>query len=322
MKIHSYLAAQGELGDDAGNWRKSDASGSQYRRAGTAPHLLRRKGAGSSTTSGKPYDQDADAKARIAAHRWDPPHYEIALNLGYSRYRTPDLEFTQVFLESSANEPTYGISLYDSVGDGWAGSISLTLNSGKWLSNEFAYSRQQTKFSLGEISASSDPNEPANIDSRRVGLTTRQAEYNLLFNLRRRESRWRPYIAAGPVLQLIALSDAPLKKPSGYFRLGLSNIGLIKAAFDFGNTPPLDGGGIFQFGLQYGGGIKYRVAPRITIRADWRETWSKNPSIIRDSYLGYEPVGLDDTYSTDVTNFKPLAKYFQQRATLGVAFTF
>jgi hypothetical protein len=30
----------------------------------------------------------------------------------------------------------------------------------------------------------------------------------------------------------------------------------------------------------------------------------------------------DDTYSTSVANFKPLAKYFQQRATVGVAFTF
>jgi LssY C-terminus len=322
MKIHSYLATQGELAEDTGNWRKSDASGNQYRLAGTAPHLLRRKGPAGSTPNGELFDQDADAKARIAAHRWDPPHFEIALNLGYSRYRTSDLEFTQVFLESSEDEPTYGISLYDSVGDGWAASISLTLNSGKWLSNEFAYSRQQTKFSLGEISASSDPNEPASLDSRLVGLTTRQAEYNTLFNLRRRESRWRPYVAVGPVLQLISLSNAPLKKPAGYFRLGLSNIGLIKAAFDFGNTPPLNGGGIFQFGLQYGGGIKYRVQPRITLRADFRETWAKNPSIIRDSYVGYEPEGLDDTYTTDVMNFKPLAKYFQQRATMGVAFTF
>jgi hypothetical protein len=320
IKIHSYLSNQGELGEDTGNWRKSDAQGNQYRLAGTAPHLLRRKGPGPNTPSGQ-NEPDAEAKARIAAHRWDPPHYEIALNLGYSRYRTPDLEFTQVFLESPG-KTTYGISLYDAVGDGWAASISLTLNSWKWVSNEFAYSRQQTKFNLGEISASSDPNEPSSVDTRLVGLVTRQAEYNMLFHLRPRESRWRPYIAAGPVLQLIALSNAPLKQPAGYFRLGLSNIGLIKAAFDFGNTAPLNGGGIFQFGLQYGGGIKYRVRPRITLRGDFRETWAKNPSIIRDSYLGYVPEGLDDTYTTDVINFKPLAKYFQQRATVGVAFTF
>ena len=121
---------------------------------------------------------------------------------------------------------------------------------------------------------------------------------------------------------MLSLSNAPLKKPSGYFRLGLSNIGLIKAAFDFGNTPPLNGGGIFQLGVQYGGGIKYRVLPRLTMRADFGETFTQNPTIIRDSYLGYEPIGLDDSYTTEVQNNKPPAKFIQQRATVGFAFTF
>lgn len=115
-------------------------------------------------------------------------------------------------------------------------------------------------------------------------------------------------------MQLLSLSDAPLKKPSGCFRLGLSNIGLIKAAFDFGSTTPLDGGS-FQLGVQYGAGIKYRVLPRLTRRADFSETLSENPKIIRDSYLGYEPLGLD-SYTTTVTNAKPAAKFIQQRATV------
>jgi hypothetical protein len=319
IKIHSYLATKDELAEDAGNWRKSDASGTQYRVGGTAPHLLRR----GRFSNHQQTELDAPSRALIAEHRWDPPHYEIGLNVGYSRYRNPDLEFTQVFLESSnPDEPTYGIGLSDSVGDGWAASISLTLNSSNWVSNEFAYSRQQTKFQLEEVSGSSNDGDVGSENTRIVGLVTRQAEYNTVFNLRPRKSRWRPYVSAGPVLQLISLSDAPLKKPSGYFRLGLSNVGLIKAAFDFGNTPPLNGGGIFQFGLQYGAGMKYRVQPHVMLRADFRETWAKNPVIIRDSYLGYEPIGLDDTYTTEVDNFKPPAKYFQQRATLGVAFTF
>jgi hypothetical protein len=58
------------------------------------------------------------------------------------------------------------------------------------------------------------------------------------------------------------------------------------------------------------------------MRADFGETWSENPKIIRDSYLGYEPIGLNDTYSTDVTYIKPPAKFVQQRATVGFAFTF
>jgi hypothetical protein len=141
-------------------------------------------------------------------------------------------------------------------------------------------------------------------------------------NLRPRKSRWRPYISAGPAFQLLALSNAPLKKPDGYFKLGLSNIGLIKAAFDFGNTPPLNGGGIFQPALQYGAGIKYRVTPRVMIRGDYGETWSANPKIIRDSYVGYEPDIPAGAYTTDVTNTAPSARFIQQRATVGFAFTF
>lgn len=71
-----------------------------------------------------------------------------------------------------------------------------------------------------------------------VGLVTRRYAYNMVFNLRPRRSRWRPYVDTGPAFQLLSLSGAPLKKPDGYFRLGLSNVGLIKAAFDFGNISP------------------------------------------------------------------------------------
>jgi hypothetical protein len=158
--------------------------------------------------------------------------------------------------------------------------------------------------------------------TRIVGLVTRRAAYNTVLNFRPRRSRWRPYISAGPVFQLLSLSNAPLKKPSGYFRLGLTNIGLVKAAFDFGSVAPLNGGGIFQLGVQYGGGIKYRVLPRLTMRADFGETFTQNPTIIRDSYIGYIPDGLDDSYTTTVTNAKPPSKFVQQRATVGFAFTF
>jgi hypothetical protein len=124
------------------------------------------------------------------------------------------------------------------------------------------------------------------------------------------------------VLQLIALNGAPLKKPAGVYTLGLKNIGLFKAAFDFGNTPPLDGGGIFQFGLQYGAGLKYRVRPRIMLRMDWRETWSRNPDIIANSYEDFDSHDLDETYDTTVIRIGPEKNFLQDRYTVGVAFTF
>ena len=163
------------------------------------------------------------------------------------------------------------------------------MNTSRWVSSEFGYHIQRGKYRLEQFDIPGDIDEGLGYVTRRVGLATRQFEYNLLVHARPRESRWRPYIAAGPVLQLIHLTDAPVKRAPRAFRLGLQNIGLLKAAFDFGRTPPLDGGGIFQIGLQYGAGVKFRVHPRITMRFDFRETWSKNPEFIRDSYVEKQP---------------------------------
>jgi opacity protein-like surface antigen len=127
-------------------------------------------------------------------------------------------------------------------------------------------------------------------------------------------------VAIGPALQLISLSDSPITKAAGQFKLGFQSIGLLKAAFDFGSTPPLEGGGIFQLGLQYGGGIKYRVHPRITVRADFRETWAKNPQFILDSYT--KDSLQDDGYTSEFIRQDAGSKFRQQRFTLGVSFTF
>jgi hypothetical protein len=118
---------------------------------------------------------------------------------------------------------------------------------------------------------------------------------------------------------LTALGDAPLKKAAGPFKLGLQNVGLLLAAFDFGSTPPLDGGGVFSVGLQYGG-IKYRILPRLAMSADFRETWSKNPKFLTDSYTN-EYFG-DEGYHITQDRMGLDSAYQQQRFTLGFAFTF
>jgi opacity protein-like surface antigen len=69
-------------------------------------------------------------------------------------------------------------------------------------------------------------------------------------------------------------------KPGVIFRLSPQlpgYIGLLSAAYNFGSTPPLEGGGIFQVGFNYGGGIRYRITPRWMIRLDYRETLTSQP---------------------------------------------
>jgi opacity protein-like surface antigen len=339
IMARKYFRSQSELPSDVGAWRMTDASGSQYKGFGKGSVVangsynsttgLHRRNPGDFSTQPSPEDLAAIQRAK-ENHKWDPPRYEFALQGGYVHMRSSFLSAVGVLEESSltdADHPTYFIFLGDSLGDGWAAGGSVTVNSWKYISNEFSYFRQQVKYELGSVSAAIPPGESlilddSDLDTQRIGLVTRQFAYNLLLHARPPTSRWRPYVAIGPAFQLVALNGNPLKKPAGVFTLGLKNIGLLKAAFDFGGTPPLDGGGIFQFGLQYGAGIKYRVSPRVMLRADFRETWSKNPDIIANSYEDYDSNVLDDTYTTTVIREHPDQKFIKDRYTLGVAFTF
>ncbi len=337
LLARKYFKSSQELLPDSGAWRMTDASGAQYQGhgdlAGSAnvehsktPGLQRRAGGGFNAT---PSQQDLTAIEKAKRdHKWDPPRYEFALQGGYMHMHSSYLSAVGVLeMSSDGSKPAYFLFLGDDLGDGWAAGGSVTVNSWRHFSNEFSYFRQQVKYELGTVAATIPPGETviledSDLETEKIGLVTRQFEYNLLIHPTRPASRWRPYVAVGPALQLIALNGAPLKKPAGVFTLGLKNVGLIAAAFDFGNTPPLDGGGVFRIGLQYGGGVKYRVSPRVMARADWRETWSQNPDIIAKSYLDYDSTDLDNTYTTTIIPVKPNQKFIQDRYTLGVAFTF
>jgi opacity protein-like surface antigen len=155
------------------------------------------------------------------------------------------------------------------------------------------------------------------------GLRTSQFTYNLLFNFRPKTSRLRPYLAVGPSLSLMHLADAPIKKAPGWYRLGLANIGLISAAYNFGSDPPLDGGGIFEAGLNYGGGIRYRLTPRWMIRADYRETLTAQPDFWSKSQKDILS-GIDTDPGTTLTVVGPVldGAMRQDHVSMGLSFTF
>jgi opacity protein-like surface antigen len=335
--VRNYLHNSSELPENYGAWLKTDSSGASYAPLRASEDALSGTNASGElvhrterpTLDTSPEDIAAMLQAK-ASHKWDPPRYELSLQGGYLHFRETYLSYVDILLTSDQNPAYYELDLQDQVNDGWTAGGTVTVNSWKRFSNEFSYFRQQGKYTLSlgayvgdsSLPPGEDDNEDSAFASERIGLITRQFEYNLLYHFRPPTSRWRPYIAAGPAFQLISLSDAPLKKPAGVYTLGLKNIGLIKAAFDFGNTPPLDGGGIFQFGLVYGAGIKYRVTPHFMMRADYRETWSKNPDIIKNSYEDFDIDVGDDSYTPDIFVLKPLQKFFQDRFTLGVTFAF
>ncbi|MBV8709974.1 MAG: LssY C-terminal domain-containing protein [Acidobacteriaceae bacterium] len=316
----NYLATKDELKPDSGAWRKTDQSGTQFKGVGNTP---RDRQSSERITSEEMASEEATeeaAKALEESHRWDPPRYEIGIQGGYLNYPATRQELVSfVALPRDLTDPNlqpYVTGLGNEFKGGWTAGISMALNTWKWFSNEFTYTYQRGKYQYANIFSK----PTVVLDEGTSGLITRQFDYNLLWNLRPPRSRWRPYIAGGPALILTSLADVTLKKPAGPFKLGLQNVGLLLAAFDTGSTPPLDGGGVFAVGIQYGGGIKYRIHPRITLQADFRETWSKNPQFVTDSYT--KQYFLEEGYDTTITRVGLDKAYQQQRFTLGAAFTF
>ena len=70
----------------------------------------------------------------------------------------------------------------------------------------------------------------------------------------------------------------------------------------------------------YGAGIKFRVRPRITINFDFRETWSRAPKFLADSYT--REFFEDQDFAPTVFQVATEDRYRQDRVTAGIAFTF
>lgn len=259
--------------------------------------------------------------------QWKPPSVELGIRGGFHGYYGGNggaIGF--LFTQSDPPEPEVIVVLDNSLQDGWEIGGTVTLNSQRYFSHEFSYDRSYTgfKIGLGVIAHDSTSGEDTSAFAFDItGLRTSQFAYNLLINARPRTSRLRPYLAVGPAFQLMHLAEAPIKKAPGWFKLGLSNIGLISAAYNFGSTPPLEGGGIFQVGLNYGGGVRYRVTPRWMVRADFRETLTSQPDFwtkSKDEILSEAQVDEGST----LTFLGPVldGAMRQDRVTGGVSFTF
>lgn len=258
---------------------------------------------------------------------WAPPSVEIGLRGGFHGYYGGNGGAIAYLFTDEANPDTVLLLvLGNSLHNGWELGGTVTIDPQKYLSHEFSYDYSFTEFNLGLAVIGNDATSQQEINQivfSPSGLRTSQFAYNFIVNFTPQTSRLRPYLAVGPSLSLMHLSDTPIKKAPGWFRLGLSNIGLISAAYNFGSDPPLDGGGIFQVGLNYGGGIRYRMTPRWMIRADFRETltsqpdfWSKSEKDISGGIV----VDPGTTYETIGPVLDGLLR--QDRVTMGLSFTF
>ncbi|HTU50483.1 MAG TPA: LssY C-terminal domain-containing protein [Acidobacteriaceae bacterium] len=276
--------------------------------------------AGSSYTS-----MPSGKRHRHAA--WTPPSVELGVHSGWAGYaggNGGEIGYLLNSIESPGSSEIL-LVLGNAMDNGWNIGGSVTLDSQKYFSHEFSYDHSFTTFVIGLALIDHETTTPSQdplFAFSNTGLQTSQVTYDLLINGRPKTSRWRPYLAVGPAFQLMHLTDAPIKKAPGYFKLGLSSVGLITAAYDFGSTPPLEGGGIFQFGFNYGVGVRYRLTPRWMARVDYRETLISQP----DFWSKSKDDILNNLYAPDYT-IQEVGPVFdsamrEQHATAGISFTF
>jgi opacity protein-like surface antigen len=275
--------------------------------------------------STRPRSQSSTSGDTKAA-RWAPPTVEFGIRGGFHGYYGGNGGAVAYILTDPNPADFVALVLGNSLHDGWELGGTVTLNPQKYLSHEFSYDHSFTDFNLGLAIVGNDSTSQQEINLlvfEPSSLHTSQFTYNLLFNFRPKTSRLRPYLAIGPSLQLMHLADAPIKKAPGWYRLGLANIGLISAAYNFGSDPPLDGGGIFQPGFNYGGGIRYRLTPRWMIRADYRETLTSQPDFWSKSQKDILS-GIDTDPGTTLTVVGPVidGAMRSDRITMGMSFTF
>src|ERR1700730_10176686 len=192
------------------------------------------------------YAVDPDAIASgstqsLEYDRWKPPSVEIGFRgswLGYTGGNGGGIGFILDSIKPPGEQVV--IALDNSLHNGWNLGGSVTINPHKYFSHEFSYNRSFTSFKMG-LGVVDNDTTSGTVQSAfafaTTGLLTSEMSYNLLINTRPRTSRLRPYFAIGPALQLMHLDDAPIKKAPSYWKLGLSNIGLLSAAYNFGSTP-------------------------------------------------------------------------------------
>ena len=134
-------------------------------------------------------------------------------------------------------------------------------------------------------------------------------------------ARLRPFLAFGGGLQLIRLVEAAQANNS-LLKFAFKEVNILYSAYRFGGDPPMEGGGIFQPTIHYGGGIKYHVTRRLVLRADYRETLSAQPDWWTKSYPSFQALELGPGQTLRIGSLDKSGPLRQQRMSLGIGITF
>jgi len=249
-------------------------------------------------------------------------HLNFSASGGYSRFGNSDFS-TQNLIFNVNEPPPYGGNFnsanINQLHTGWNISVNSTLDSWKYISNEFGYSYNKAPLTINEVVTG---NELFNGSSLLYfDGQIRQFTYNVLIHPTPNGKRFRPYVSVGPDFQLIRLSDSQPTK-NAILKFTVKDIGIIVDAYNFGSRPPLEGGGIFQFGLQYGAGFKYEITPHWFLRSDFKETLSPQPNWWKKSLPDLETILGPGVLSVVPGSYSSAGPLRQQRFSAGFGVSF
>lgn len=207
------------------------------------------------------------------------------------------------------------IQALTSLRNGWNIAANVTFNAHRHFSHELGFTMNKTSMRVSLENPLIPP------DVVRSDAQVRQFHYALLFHPLPNGARLRPYLAIGPGLQLIRLVDS-VQSSNSLLKFAFKELNVLYSAYRFGGDPPLEGGGIFQPTLHYGGGVKYHVTRRFVIRADYRETLSAQPDFWTKSYASLIATDIGDGRSIKAGKLEKYGMLRQQRLSLGIGITF
>ena len=97
---------------------------------------------------------------------------------------------------------------------------------------------------------------------------------------------------AGPALTSYRFKNIKLNRRQGLFRYALRRAGIVVGAINSAGVAPLDGGSVFQIGLTYGGGFKFRLNRMFELHGEYSESFGRDPDFFNKQSVNLSGLGI------------------------------
>jgi hypothetical protein len=212
---------------------------------------------------------------------------ELALSVSAGQFRS--MALGSLFL-AWQDPDTSDVAVYEyplHIEPGVTLGMSVTLRPSHLFSQTLFFGTTQANLITGE-------GADAQVDRVQIRSTGYQTEWNLA------PARWRlrPFVTGGATLTSYRFKNIKLSKKNGVFQFGLRRVGTIVNAFNSAQVAPMDGGKIFNPGFSYGGGFKFRISRLMEWRAEYRETYARDPDFFNAQSTNLTSQGYASSQNT------------------------